>query len=47
MAKPIFEWIEDPKKYAQTAEDLKKTMGTTEGAGQRMAELILTAVALE
>lgn len=47
LAQPIFEWIEDPKKYAQTAEDLRKTMGTTEGAGRRMAELILEAAALE
>lgn len=46
LAQPIFEWIENPDKYAQTAEDLRKTMGTTEGAGRRMAELILEAAAL-
>lgn len=47
LAQPIFEWIEDPKKYAQTVEDLRTTMGTTEGAGKRMAELILEAAALD
>lgn len=46
LAQPIFEWIENPDKYAQTAEDLRKTMGTSEGAGRRMAELILEAAAL-
>lgn len=47
LAQPIFDWIEEPEKYTKVAEDLRNTMGTTEGAGKRMAELILEAVALD
>ncbi|MGM9992361.1 MAG: lipid-A-disaccharide synthase [Candidatus Bruticola sp.] len=44
LAQPILEWIETPEKYARVSQDLKDTMRTTEGAGKRMAELILGLV---
>ncbi|MGM9998226.1 MAG: lipid-A-disaccharide synthase [Candidatus Bruticola sp.] len=44
LAQPILDWIENPEKCARVSQDLKDTMKTTEGAGERMADLILSLV---